>query len=93
MKEIKLIVDKNEFGKLTKDEMVRAIQMWDIMNDTVKKPTEIWRRKNKKYYLKAYKDFGSVLVIVADNFFSEMYKISNEEANANRYGELIYKNY
>ena len=92
MEKIELIFDKQIFNNLTRDEMAKAIQMLDIMKDTFKKPTEIWRRENKRFYLKAYKDIGSIMVIVVDNFFSEMYKISNEEADANRFGELIYKN-
>ncbi len=90
MEEIILVDDKNEFGELSKEEMAKAIQMWDVMKDTIRKPTEIWRRDNKRFYLKAYKDFGSVMVVVEGEQFSQMFKISVDEAEANRFGELLY---
>ena len=89
MKKIELLFDLDDANRLSNEELSYQLNMRLTLEDVLKNPIEIWERDNKRFYFKAFNN-GSFMVVVKNSIFNAMYEISNKDADANRYGELIY---
>ncbi len=89
MKMINLVTEEAIVFELNREELIYQLNMFAVLEDTLNNPIEIWERDNKRYFFTKYES-GSYMVVTDGEDIKGFFEITDEEANQNRYGVLIY---